>query len=577
MTRARRSEDGIYLVMWALLMTGIFAMVAIVIDLAALRNDRRADSSAADFAVTAGALKLDPGFGGSAGAACTAAWEYFLANRPDASPVVSAPPCTGAGSPFSTVCVAGAARNVIGLAGAYTVTIYNPVTDAQLNAEFGRGAPAYSSTNDGTDGCKRLGVVIRRNRPYLFGRSVGIGSGTSVARAVARTAEGKDGVPSALLLLDQTGCEALHTSGQGAILVDWTQNAAGDKQYPGIIAVDSNGRASGNPIPGCGNNNSHVIEADNNSNNTIQAADVPGPGGAQGSIWSYALSPNGAAAKAYDPADTAGLNPRLQPVPIPLNDRITRAPVDHKYNCKVTNGCTDPPNPYIDNLVASLTGTGAPAGWSTYPNQVLGASCSMPVSTPDITVPSGKWWVNCPGGLSVSNNLTFQGGQVLTEGDVSVGGQGTLVINQAGGSGLLYMRNNSGTGTSNLIKGAQGKLTMPGVFVYQEQGRIDIGAGSGGLTWTAPTAGNFKDLALWTEYAPSGSTDNLGGQASLNLQGTLFLPNAQFVFTGQPGFNQTNAQFIAARLEVGGQGVLKMKPDPDRVVKIPLLGVRLIR
>jgi hypothetical protein len=111
--------------------------------------------------------------------------------------------------------------------------------------------------------------------------------------------------------------------------------------------------------------------------------------------------------------------------------------------------------------------------------------------------------------------------------------------------------------------------------VFLQNGVIDIGAGDGGLTWTAPLAGNFEDLALWSEASLQ---HEIGGQAGNTLTGTFFTPFASpFKLTGQAGQFQTDAQFITRRLEVGGQGEVKMHPDPDRSTPIPIREVRLIR
>lgn len=113
-------------------------------------------------------------------------------------------------------------------------------------------------------------------------------------------------------------------------------------------------------------------------------------------------------------------------------------------------------------------------------------------------------------------------------------------------------------------------------------GYIDVNAG-GDMDWTAPnhlpvtaTASekqtawdNLEDLALWTE-ASHGSS--VGGGASMTLTGVFFLPNADpFTISGHG--NQTipaNAQFIARKLSVQGQGTLYMRPDPSDSFVLPI-------
>src|SRR5205823_4427243 len=79
MTRSHRDERGSVMALWALLLVSVVGIVAIVIDLGALRYDRRADRAAADAGATAGAIALD---GSPAGPrdACDTAWAYTVRN-----------------------------------------------------------------------------------------------------------------------------------------------------------------------------------------------------------------------------------------------------------------------------------------------------------------------------------------------------------------------------------------------------------------------------------------------------------------------------------------------------------------
>jgi hypothetical protein len=188
----------------------------------------------------------------------------------------------------------------------------------------------------------------------------------------------------------------------------------------------------------------------------------------------------------------------------------------------------------------------------------------------------GDWWIDCPGGFTINNNVTFSGGSIVADGPIEVRG-GSLTVNEGSSSDeIVYIRN------GHLYKVAQASISMTQTFVYLADGWIDFGGGSGSLTWTAPiggttnaTANNFEDLALWSE---SREVHKLGGQAGNQLEGTLFTPNADpFVLTGQAGQFQTAAQFLTRRLEVGGQGEVSMHPDPDRITLIPVRDIRLIR
>lgn len=97
------------------------------------------------------------------------------------------------------------------------------------------------------------------------------------------------------------------------------------------------------------------------------------------------------------------------------------------------------------------------------------------------------------------------------------------------------------------------------------------------MVWTAPSdsANPFDDLALWSE---SWKPHEIGGQAGNTLTGTFFTPMAEpFGLTGQGTQFQLQAQFITRRLEVKGDSIVKMTPDPDRTTPIPARAVVLIR
>lgn len=111
-------------------------------------------------------------------------------------------------------------------------------------------------------------------------------------------------------------------------------------------------------------------------------------------------------------------------------------------------------------------------------------------------------------------------------------------------------------------------------------GTIDWSAANEQLT--PPDATHpYEDLALWTEAgtnASNGFDSEIEGASAIKTSGVFFLPNARISFTGQGDLNQVlNAQFIARKLEVSGQGTLKMRADPRNSVQIPEPAWRLIR
>ncbi len=599
MTRERSdaaSEQGAAIIMMALMVVVFLMLLALVVDLGLLRMDRRTDRLAADAVVTAGVAGLDPFQGGDAEEACSIAWAYFLLNIPDEGPTPTPPSC----SAFAGACNPAVVRTATASVGPYTFEIVQPVPDVHT---FMAGQALNPDIDGGA--CQRLGVGISRQRDYFFARVAGIDSGETNVSAVARIGAGLGaGELVPLLLLEPISCDALFTSGQGKITVSYF----GDT--PGIIVVDSDASKTTNPNR-C-SPNSWSIDSKGTQNGWIRAIPVPGQA-ISSAVLSYALS--GAlganAASAYDPDDLiTAVDPadisdpsepaiswfRLFPEPFPASRRITRAPIDWRYNCKASYpdydldapgsggvpvmGCPEAATraPYINNLRAAYgdaSDIGSNPG-GTFSRWTDTHDCAYQPSDPDVAV-SGDWWIDCAGGLTINNNVTFSGGSIVSDGPIDVGG-GSLTIN--GGSSIIdeivYIR------SGRLYKVAQASISMTQTFVYLDDGWIDFGGGSGSLTWTAPiggtanvTASRFEDLALWSE---SREVHKLGGQAGNELEGTLFTPNADpFVLTGQAGQFQTAAQFLTRRLEVGGQGEVTMHPDPDRITLIPVRDIRLIR
>ena len=579
-------------VMIAFMMVTFIMLLALVVDLGLLRMDRRTDRLAADASALAGVAGLDPFSGGDAAEACAIAWEYLMLNIPDEGPSPIPPNCTI----FADACDPAIARTATATAGPYTFNIVQPVPDSHT---YMTGQTINPDVDGGA--CQRLGVGISRQRDYVFAAVVGIHAGATNVSAVARIGVGLGaGELVPLLLLEPISCDALFTSGQGKITVSYFEDT------PGIIVVDSDASKTNNPNR-C-SSNSWSIDSKGNQQGWIRAIPVPGQT-ISSAILSYALS--GAiganAASAYDlsdltsPAAVADSSDpvswfRLYPEPFPVSRRITRAPIDWRYNCKTSYpdydldgpgsggvpvmGCFEAATrpPYIDNLT-SLYGDASDIGSNpggTFSRWTDAHDCAYQPSDPDVAV-SGDWWIDCPGGFTINNNVTFSGGSIVSDGPIDVGG-GSLTIN--GGSSIVdefvYIR------SGRLYKVAQASISMTQTFVYLDDGWIDFGGGSGSLIWIAPigktanvTASRFEDLALWSE---SREVHKLGGQAGNELEGTLFTPNADpFVLTGQAGQFQTAAQFLTRRLEVGGQGEVTMHPDPDRITLIPVRDIRLIR
>lgn len=117
---------------------------------------------------------------------------------------------------------------------------------------------------------------------------------------------------------------------------------------------------------------------------------------------------------------------------------------------------------------------------------------------------------------------------------------------------------------------------------------IRVSGGSGSIDWSAPNQLTapptladfatypFEDLALWSEAS---SSSEIKGQGANRTEGVFFLPNSSVTFTGQATQDQPlNAQFIARRLDISGQGSLFLRPSKDDAIPTRIPGaVALIR
>jgi len=588
-----RSERGAIAVITAILLVAMFSLVALVIDIAALRADARASQTTGDFAAIAGGLSLGASTGGSPLAACMAAYEYFIANTPGLGG--TPPPATACATFNGFTCDATSpAKSAVITIGPYVVTITTPIPDGDVLMQ-GRLDPSI----DGGQ-CDRIAVQVRRTRAFLFGGIVNATQGQSEPPAVARSAPGHDDeVTAALIILDPTGCNALRNSGIGTAWVKHSVDPNTGEILPGIITVDSNAtgpKSGGRSCENTSQNGDFAIGASGASNQKIQAGGITATlcdPVADGLILSFALMPGENAAQAYRNGDVASC--ALAPRPT-ASARITRAPIDHRYNClpsyptyygAVTvlpcdEAATKPS--YIKNLTDLYQPSANPAGF-TNAVPLYFPGCKSKAGT--TTIPPGNYYVDCsskPQGLSISDEVIFQpGSNLVMTGDLSIGsGSGKFCFNVSSCAEtpitatttydrFIYFR------SGDFVKQAQSSVNLMRTFVYLRSGVINFIAGSGPVTWVSPTIGdaNFEDLCLWSE----GSGQHLlGGQANLTLEGTFFTPNAYpFNFSGQGSGTQTKAQFFSFRMEISGQGVLEMAPDPERSTPVPLAGVLLIR
>ncbi len=600
--QARASGDaGVYAILYAVLVVALFGVASFVVDLASLREGRAQTRSAADSAVVAAAARLNAISPASSDprAGCLDGWKYLRAGihgLPDGSGTCTTLPTTGTSCSITT---APRTAQYTSPDGKWTVRFTWPVaTNSRLMTEPD-SAPADTSNRqsadpafDGTDQqrCFRIGVEVFHESDLGFSGIVGVSHASTRAASVGRNLEkgSTSDEVAALNVLEQTQCQVVTTSGNAKITV----NGFGERA--GIIAVESSATDAGSSCSGA---SKAAISPSQTGNNWIRANGPIGEVGG-GVIGSYALnpSPKGRPAKAY-----VNVN-RISPTPSLMTDRYGTKPVTDVFDC--TAGCAPGGGNYITALKQLYgTPTTAPVGFTKVTAAVApGFSCSMGPNAPTVTVPSGKWFVDCDT-LSISNKLIFRGGTIVTRGSIEVGSSGScLAVNVSvcppsvvpatattpvttlpapTGDALLYI------GNGRLYKVAQAGIYMPQTFTFLNNGWTELGGGNNGgaLFMTTPLAtacgtdlacayAKFRKLVLWSE---SSHDHSIGGQGGLVLRGVLYTPNAKTNLAGQAGNTQTNAQFWTKSLDVTGQGELTMSADPESSVARPVAGVALIR
>lgn len=533
--RREQGEDGAYLILYALLTVAVFGMAALILDLAAIRQDRRAGRLSVDLAATAGAADmelLDPNAGV---AACQAAWAYLVANTRGLT--ATAPNCTGT---FATPCIPGTARSVSVVAAPYTVEIVHPVPDGHpfMQRELNRGDVDQATTTDDGAPCERVGVRLRRARDATFGPVVGFMGAVTDVHAVARSTQTTTGGQFAsVATLAATGCNSLVVDGIDELRI-------GTTTAPGQVWLDST--ASGclagqyvvNPING--------------------EITVVGTGGGAGTFTAWATS-LGQGSFVLPPP------PKTTPSVALAADRpALRQPFDDRYNCNDPS-CAPSPDA-IDDLRAALGGPGPPAGFA------LLTDCSGNVQ-PTLGL---DYYVTCG---QIAGNLTFTGDVVFESAPVVESGACLAINSVSCGAvsilnrdSVLYVRN------GNFTKEQHSSLYLHRTMLYANA-QVVFEPGNGDVVWTAPTGGSFEDLLIWTDAAGTTALDEQRG--TWQMQGAAFFPNATFALRATTPPPKPvpflELQIYAQTVSVDGNGRLDMAPRSDRGVTIPIRAVRLIR
>ena len=569
------NERGAVLLIGAAAMTAIIIVAALVVDLGLVRADRVQNRSTADTIATAGALGLREG-GGVAGCESALGYAGELLGPSGLSCTGFASSCNSSTAPATTAATVG------GL----TVTLTYPVANSSELMTPTSGGRQNLSIMDG-DQCERFGVVIEEHQTALFSQIMGRETLGTKVHSVAKVGQpiGPGNLVS-LLLTEPHVCPTLEVNGGGSgggVYVSSVTDPVTGEISPGRIAVDSDGSS------GCG---SAIITSGSNANIHTQgepgcATEInPGTGWGCGEIEVVAPGAPGC-----NPPACNGAAGTVSPPPSAAGQPRTRAPFDWRYNCRPSYpasygiaGCAESGSrgSYIEDLVL---GTQFDGGLDYYSDHY---PCSLKPKD-EITVPSGNWLIDCYP-LSIKGELTFEGGNLIVDGGIDLASGAVLNVNtnnddtsyawsvgsavdldeHSAQAAFLFFRD------GELSKAGQASIHFERTMVYlSETSGFAMTGGDGGIHWTAPTEGPFEDLALWSESA---SVHNLGGSATLNIEGIMFLPNATLQFQGNGGVSSIQSQVAAKALVTGGNGALQLSPIPSQsVTHAALLDSELIR
>jgi hypothetical protein len=250
-------ERGAVVIIVAAALVAMVVIAALVVDIGAIRADRRVNRSLTDVATRAGVGQLQ--FGPWAGV-CNAR-QYLLgngrgfssfdpgsekwSNAANPATAYGVSPCANRSTvPYTTLCAPNtpsswARFKATALGGEVTVEIQSGYVlpdprfseDAVIGGDIGK--PEHGS-------CDNLAVIVTQLQRPLFAGVIGIDRTTTRVRSVARinSLTTVDYQP-ALLLLEQHDCNALQTGGSGTQVI-----AQPYQDHPGVIQVDSDGKGN---------------------------------------------------------------------------------------------------------------------------------------------------------------------------------------------------------------------------------------------------------------------------------------------------------------------------------------------
>lgn len=252
-------------------------------------------------------------------------------------------------------------------------------------------------------------------------------------------------------------------------------------------------------------------------------------------------------------------------------------------NATATLGCGVATNSRATNAISAggssqlraspITAVGGISPSGSFVGDVKLEPYALEQSDPFATLPDPVVPTDCKNSaLSVGSNRSVT--VVLGPGNNCWKGadiKGTLIIQ---GSGPLYI--NGG----KVDLGAQGKMTGTGVtFVLTSStastspssiATVEMNGGAE-IQLTAPTSGVYEGVLFYQDRrALSGTTNRINGNSASLIDGAIYFPKQDLLFTGTTGMTTECIQIVSRRITMSGNAKITNKcpasTDPDKFV-----------
>lgn len=372
-------------------------------------------------------------------------------------------------------------------------------------------------------------VQISGSRGSYFAGVVGMSSFRIAAAAVAANVRDYP-LPYSLLSLNESACKAGHVAGNGVVLIEGDLAVASTCTSPGALSFDGN-----NVIVNVTGECATAGEIDYGPSSTVGC----------GTVAEHAVPMS-------DPL--IGLAPptiggSIVPNP-PAAVRVTGA---HAASNRPPTGC-----PGATTVSTASNPTGCTIQFNRdkvvwiYPGVYYGGLKLREVSS-ELTVymAPGVYYM-AGGGFEVSGDLIVKSVDAATGADP--------YPTAFGGGVLIYNTDNPSTCASS------GTACIKAVDFQNTVG--------GEVRLRGYTGATYAPMVIWQDRNASAQPAlGMQGNTAMTLKGTIYLPKADFSYTGNGAGEVLEAQVICDEFTVSGNGSLTIAYDPEDAVKVSGIGL----